>query len=69
MAVEQARQHRLSRAVHHPVTVQPGANLDDAPALNHHIGRARRGPGAVEDLTASEHDPAHHALRSTTGFR
>lgn len=59
VAVEHARQHRLPGAVHRLVAIQAGADLDDAPVLDHHVGRARLAPGAVEDLSASEHDPAH----------
>jgi aminodeoxyfutalosine deaminase len=48
--------------LHHLVTIQARADLHDAPALDHHIGRTRLGPGDVEDLAAGEHHPAHHVL-------
>jgi hypothetical protein len=48
VAVEQPRQERLSGDVDAFVTVQPGADLDDPPVLDHHIGIGWVGARAVD---------------------
>jgi hypothetical protein len=67
VAVEHAGQHGPPGAVHRLVTVQPGSDLDDAPALDRDVGCARLSSGAIEDLPASEHDTLHRVLLRPAG--
>ena len=57
VAVEQPRQQVAAADVDGLVAVQPGPDLEDAAALDQHIGLAWPGPGAVEHPPAGEQCP------------
>ena len=59
VGVEQPRQQRLARAVDALVAVEPRADLDDLPVLDHDVGVGERRHRAVEDLAPVEHRPGH----------
>jgi hypothetical protein len=63
VAVEQAREDRVARAIDLLVAVEARTDGHDPPMLDHHIGVGGSGAGAVEDLPCPEHDPRHDAAR------
>ncbi len=59
VAVDEAREDRRPRRVHHHVPVEVRADLDDPPVLEHDVGHGRVCGGSVEHRAAG-HEGAGH---------
>ncbi len=63
VAVEQAGQEGLARAVHPLVAVQVDPDGSDPAFLDHEVALRERRPGAIQDLPAVEQRPGHPSSR------